>query len=502
MRDLDWLYEVEQCKSPLDLYFDSLKAPSLYELISPNQIEQIYNIIKNPRLTGNFLKKEGQVNEILRQCGFYKFHAGTNRNIYAHYEYTNIIIKVAMDKGSLGDNLAEYDNQFIFKPFVTKVFEVHPTGVIGLFERVKPIRSREEFILVADSIFDMLMSKFIGKYVLDDIGTKAFMNYGFRDGFGPVLLDFPYIYELDGNKLMCTKDINGHVCGGTIDYDDGFNNLVCDKCGAIYAATDLKTMIEKKKEIEVIKPKGDFEMVIYIKQGKKVIHKVDTTGEYSTYTKAKKYVKNRKDRTKRDDMPKDFEISFSYLPEGYSQNEEEPEEEVIIKQDEQPNEEPIETDTQDEEDFNDSQEEEDTEVEIPDEEDVEVVESKSVWEDIGWSEEEYRVYEESKASITAALKGLNLTDEGYQNLLSKQRKYPLIFLSLLSELGIDEIPKPSVVESEARYVETNSNENVTVTDSEVKDPYEELNKFKEKNKPTKKLSPSTLINDKFIDECF
>ena len=29
------------------------------------------------------------------------------------------------------------------------------------------------------------------------------MNYGLREGFGPVLLDYPYVFELDGRKLIC-----------------------------------------------------------------------------------------------------------------------------------------------------------------------------------------------------------------------------------------------------------------------------------------------------------
>ena len=35
-----------------------------------------------------------------------------------------------------------------------------------------------------------------------DIGTNFFMNWGIRPGFGPVLLDYPYVYELDGNKCV------------------------------------------------------------------------------------------------------------------------------------------------------------------------------------------------------------------------------------------------------------------------------------------------------------
>lgn len=88
---------------------------------------------------------------------------------------------------------------------------------------------------------------------------------------GPVLLDFPYIYELDGKKLYCNapaipgrKDI---PCGGQIDYDDGFNNLVCTKCGKHYQARELKKAEEKK----LIIVGGKKTMKVIIKVGDKVI---------------------------------------------------------------------------------------------------------------------------------------------------------------------------------------------------------------------------------------
>ena len=52
-----------------------------------------------------------------------------------------------------------------------------PCGTVGVFERVNPITSREEFLSVADDIYEVITQWFIGKYVLADIGTKFFMNW-------------------------------------------------------------------------------------------------------------------------------------------------------------------------------------------------------------------------------------------------------------------------------------------------------------------------------------
>ena len=86
----------------------------------------------------------------------------------------------------------------------------------------------------------MITTVLVGKYVLEDFGTKFMYNWGIRRGFGPVLLDYPEIYELDGSKITCFAQLDdGTICGGEIDYDEGFNFLYCTKCGTRYRAIDL-----------------------------------------------------------------------------------------------------------------------------------------------------------------------------------------------------------------------------------------------------------------------
>ena len=101
--------------------------------------------------------------------------------------------------------------------------------------------------------------------MVEDVGTKFFMNWGIRPGYGPVLLDYPYIYKLDGAKLYCSKKdpITNIPCNGEIDYDVGFNYLVCTKCGKRYLATDLRDDSINNKIII----KGGNHMKIAIKKG-------------------------------------------------------------------------------------------------------------------------------------------------------------------------------------------------------------------------------------------
>jgi len=251
---MDVLYAKKQ--SALEFQWDSLWVPSMYNYLHISDIEQLYNIATSIRYNSKIEKKYDMINKIMTNRGFKKFHAGTNRVVYQCLENPVFVIKIAIDKTGMGDNPAEYKNQFLLKPFVTKVFEVHPSGVIGTFERVDPILSREEYAYVASDVYDLLNDVIIGRYVLEDIGTNYFMNMGIRRGFGPVLLDFPYVYELDGNKLFCNSLLSDNdICSGEIDYDAGFNNLICTKCSKRYFARELEKSVREK----VIMLKGSLE---------------------------------------------------------------------------------------------------------------------------------------------------------------------------------------------------------------------------------------------------
>lgn len=237
-------------KSALEFNYDALTAPPIRSIFTQQDIDELYRIATSLKYSANMEKKYELIDAIMKARGFKKAHSGTNRVVYNFLENPTFVAKVALDKVGLRDSPAEYKNQEFFKPFCCKIFEVVPTGVLAFVERVNPITSLEEFQSIADDIFNMMITKIIGKYVVDDLGSEKFMNYGLRYNtytghtFGPVIIDFPYAYELDGAKLICHKTIvtpNGEApCMGEIDYDIGFNHLICTKCGRKYTALDLQ----------------------------------------------------------------------------------------------------------------------------------------------------------------------------------------------------------------------------------------------------------------------
>ena len=247
-------------RTALDFHYEDLWAPPIMSLFTPQDIQELVKIATSLRYAGNIARKYDMIDAVMKRRGFRRAHCGTNRVVYNFLEDDRFVAKVAVDRVGMEDSPAEYRNQAYFQPFCCKIFEVDPSGVISFIERVNPISSIEEFMSVKDDIFNMMVTKIIGKYIVDDLGTKAFMNFGIRmnangTAFGPVIIDFPYAYELDGAKLRCAhKIINEHgnleECGGEIDYDPGFNTLICNKCGREYKALDLAK--EKNEDIKLV----------------------------------------------------------------------------------------------------------------------------------------------------------------------------------------------------------------------------------------------------------
>ena len=231
-----------EVKTPSEFKFDMLTpSRTLFSMIPQDLDTYLYQIASNPR---NSIKKKYElIDRAMSDYGFSKLARGTNRSVYRSLYADDIVVKVGVDKYGIQDARREYYNQTKLKPFCTKTFEVSPTGTIGLFEKVKPIIYKDEFKSIAEDVFDLLVKHILGKYILADIGASFFMNYGLRRGFGPVLLDYPYMYELDGAKLHCTNQVqvgNQRVrCDGLIDYDSTFDFLVCNKCGKKYLASDI-----------------------------------------------------------------------------------------------------------------------------------------------------------------------------------------------------------------------------------------------------------------------
>lgn len=289
LEDLKVLYTSAPVDNRAKLFENIFPPCRILNLLTIQDIIQLNQIANDKKLNTRPKEKLEMIKSIMGARGFKRLSSGTNRICFKYMENQSFVIKVAYDHVGLSDNLHELYNQEFLKPFCTKVFEVTPCGTVGMFERVRAIKNREEFQNIANDVFDIIVNEFVGKYILADIGNKFFMNWGIREGMFPVILDFPYVYELDGARIYCNRPDPTSpygFCGGEIDYDEGFNHLVCTKCGKTFLASELKLAAEKKSS-ELIIEQEDNEMIIEITNRKGVTNVIGEEQETSTYKRRK-----------------------------------------------------------------------------------------------------------------------------------------------------------------------------------------------------------------------
>lgn len=228
------------------LWFDSLKVNPLLSYFTVDDINQLHKIAMSPAMHCDMPKMYRTIGELMNKRGFKLIGGGTNRRAYECIYDNRIVAKVATDPVGFTSNLREYINQNVLKPFCNKIFEVSPCGSIAIIEKVVPIKDVSEFKKYSLEIFDILYFKIRDNSIaMEDIGTRSMKNWGYRSGFGPVLLDYPTMYVADPKKRLCKNIVNGRLCCGTLDYDEGFNRIVCSECGRTYFAKSLS------------KPEGD-----------------------------------------------------------------------------------------------------------------------------------------------------------------------------------------------------------------------------------------------------
>ena len=276
----------KELSNPLLIWYDNLKVNPLLSYFSMDDINQINQISSSVRLNNNPREKYRLIEEIMKKRGFSLIGGGTNRRTYTCDYDNRIVAKVGTDKIGFSNNLREFVNQDVLKPFCCKIFEVSPCGTLAIIESVYPIKTIEEFQLVGEDIFNVLYFKIRNKDIaMEDIGFRSYKNWGIRDNFGPVLLDYPTMYVADPKKCFCTqKDAYGRYCNHPLDYDEGFDNIVCTKCGHRY----LSKFISKKNGDNIAeliyaagnrfnKKKGECKMIISVsnRNGERVIKNLD-----------------------------------------------------------------------------------------------------------------------------------------------------------------------------------------------------------------------------------
>lgn len=220
--------------------YDSYRVNPMLSYFTVEDINYIHKLAISPSMNCNVMEKYRLIGELMQSRGFKLIGGGTNRRAYECIYDSRIVAKVATDQIGFTSNLREYKSQNVLKPFCCKVFEVSPCGTLAIIEKIVPIKEVQEFQKYAPEILNTLYFKIRNNNIaMEDIGTRSMKNWGYRCGFGPVLLDYPTMYVADPKHKYCKAIIDGHLCGGTLDYDEGFNVIVCTECGATYYAKSI-----------------------------------------------------------------------------------------------------------------------------------------------------------------------------------------------------------------------------------------------------------------------
>ena len=243
----------QKVKVDVNQYWESLRVMPILSYIPGEVIVKLHQIMLSGRLMNKPAEKFKMMNDLLAPFRFKPLASGTNRRtFYCEYD-SRVILKVATDTVGRTANIREYNVQSIVKPFCPKIFELGYDGVLILSERVEKMTEEQYRKIYASDIFDVIVNLLKKGFIVEDIGSNFFKNFGVRMGFGPVIVDFGDIYKVDYRKLKCHRiiDLEGNICGGAIDYDytKGMSEIVCTKCGTRYSAKYLEDLDPSRKKI-------------------------------------------------------------------------------------------------------------------------------------------------------------------------------------------------------------------------------------------------------------
>ena len=183
------------------------------------------------------------IKDLLRKNNvpFSPLGSGTNRMAVLIDGYA---VKIALDKDGQIDNRREMLYTKQLQPYVIKVYECVPSGLLMVCEFVE-IFTMEEFRNHQEEMRNIL-SVISEEFLIGDAGitTKNYGNWGLRNDGTICILDFAYIYNVKYNVFNCSS------CSDEVflKYDKNYVNLICPVCGRKYSFGDIRRRITRKDQ--------------------------------------------------------------------------------------------------------------------------------------------------------------------------------------------------------------------------------------------------------------
>lgn len=204
----------------------------------------------------NNKQKGDEVQKKLKEYGikFLPLGSGTNR---LGLQIDDTVYKIALDKHGMIDNKREFKYTDKLQPYVIKVYECTPDGMVMACEPFSPL-SEVEMMEAKEEMLEIL-GKISKHFFIGDIGYNRdnYANWGRRKTDKSLgILDFAYIYSVDYNTFRCNQCDNR----GFLKYDKNYVNLICPHCGAEYTFGQIRRRITRSDEAREI---GDIRKISY-----------------------------------------------------------------------------------------------------------------------------------------------------------------------------------------------------------------------------------------------
>jgi hypothetical protein len=211
-------------------------------------------LMKITMLAGVDNNARGQyIKQVLRDFNipFTSLGSGTNRMAVLIDGYA---VKIALDKDGMTDSKREILYTKALQPYVVKVYECVPSGLISVCEFVE-IFTLQDFRENQDDMRSILAD--ISKnFLIGDCGvtSKNYVNWGRRNNGEICILDFAYIYSVNYTLFRCTCSLES-----ILQYDKNYVDLICPVCNQKFTFGEMRRRITKaqqEKEIGDIKGLG------------------------------------------------------------------------------------------------------------------------------------------------------------------------------------------------------------------------------------------------------
>lgn len=279
------------------------------EIFTPMQLLQIEKLSRNYTISNN--QKAEMIKQWLSEWGINYAPLGPGTNRYG-VMIDGYVVKISLDSDGKIDNKREFIYSIPLQPYVIKCYEVSPDGLVGVFEYVE--------VFVLDDLYKNqtrmrdILRDIATSFLIGDVGISSvnYLNWGYRNGSEPVILDYAYIYSVKFKTFTCNCSP-----AAFLHYDKDFNNLICPFCGKKYRFKDIRKKISRKDQEDEI---GDI-----TKKGYVISHSEETVKFNSNFTEGarerilKKLLKIKKKQDKKD---KEASMIQKIGPEGALTDEE------------------------------------------------------------------------------------------------------------------------------------------------------------------------------------